>query len=110
MERSMGLLSNSIGPSSQRGIGHKPLRLETEALFCPLAHGSRRADLGLANGEASTSNGDTELHVHEIVDGVSKECRALVTTVHCAAGSIGETNFGTTSLAAPRDGMKNSRS
>ena len=55
-------------------------------------------------------NDDTELHVHEIVVGVSKERQALVTPVHCAAGSVGETNFGTTSLAAPRDGMKKSGS
>src|SRR5437588_9631996 len=32
------------------GIGHKPLRLETEALFCPFDHGPCGADLGLANG------------------------------------------------------------
>jgi hypothetical protein len=35
---------------------------------------------------------------------------AVVSPVHRAAGSVGETNFGTTSLAAPRDGMKKSGS
>jgi hypothetical protein len=46
------------------GIGHKPLWLETEALFCPLDHGPCRADLGLANGAGTFHvNDDTELEL-----------------------------------------------
>ena len=60
------------------GIGRKPLRLETEAILCSLDHGPRRADFGLANGAGRLHvNDDTELHVDEIVVGVSKECRPL---------------------------------
>jgi hypothetical protein len=46
-------------------------------------------------------NDDAELHVDEIIVGVSEKCRSLVSSVHWAAGSDGEMNFGTTSLAAP---------
>jgi len=61
------------------GIGYKPLRLETEAPFCPFDHGPCRADLGLANGARGFDvNDDAELHVDEIVVGVSEECRPLV--------------------------------
>src|SRR4030081_1481977 len=63
------------------GIAHKPLRLETEALFCPFDHGPCGADLGLANGAGCLDvNDDAELHVNEIVVGVSKECRPLVSS------------------------------
>src|ERR1700730_10447953 len=61
------------------GIGRKPLRLETEALLCSLDHGLRRTDLGLTNGAGRLDvNDDAELHVDEIVVGVSEECRLLV--------------------------------
>src|SRR6202790_4725682 len=61
------------------GIGRKPLRLETEALLGSLDHGLRRTDLGLTNGAGRLDvNDDAELHVDEIVVGVSEECRSLV--------------------------------
>src|SRR5437588_5608177 len=60
-------------------IGHKPFRLETEALFCPFDHGLRRTDLGLTNGTGRLDvNDDAELHIDEIVVRVSKECWSLV--------------------------------
>src|SRR6476646_10557573 len=59
-----------------RRISGKPLRLEPEALLRSLDHGLRRADLGLANGTGSLDiNDHSELHVDEIVVGVSEECR-----------------------------------
>src|ERR1700722_5458963 len=61
------------------GIGRKPLRLEAEALLRSLEHGLRRADLGLANGAGCLHvNDDAELHVDEIVVGVSEERWPLV--------------------------------
>src|SRR5450631_3699492 len=61
------------------GIADKPLRLETKALLGSLYHGLCRADLGLANGAGGLDvNDDAELHVDEIVVGVSKECWSLV--------------------------------
>src|SRR6201989_237686 len=65
--------------SSIGGIGHKPLRLKTEALLCSLNHGSGRPDLGLPDGARGLDiNDDAELHIDEIIVGVSEECRALV--------------------------------
>src|SRR3954467_2265077 len=84
------------------GIARKPFRLETEALLCSIDHCPGRADLSLANGAGCLNvNNDPELHVDEVVVGVSKSAGPLCAPVHCAAGSDGETNFGTTSLAAP---------
>src|ERR1700737_5069875 len=61
------------------GIPDKPLWLETKALFGPFNHGLCCADLGLANGAGCLDiNDDAELHVDEIVVGVSKECWPLV--------------------------------
>jgi hypothetical protein len=61
------------------GIPDKPLWLETKALFGPFDHGLRCADLGLANGAGCLDiNDDTELHVDQIVVGVSTECWPLV--------------------------------
>src|SRR5882757_9010525 len=58
------------------GIPDKPLRLETEALLCSLDHGLCRADFGLPNGAGGLDvNDDAELHVDEIVVGISEECR-----------------------------------
>jgi hypothetical protein len=63
------------------GIADKPLRLGPEALLCSLDHGLRRADLGLTSGARGLDvNDDAELHVDEIVVGVSKECRPLVSS------------------------------
>src|SRR5207237_8256229 len=63
------------------GIGRKPLRLETEALLGSLDHGLRCADLGLTNGTGSLNvNDDAELHVDEIIVGVSEERRPLVSS------------------------------
>src|SRR5277367_4805378 len=60
------------GPVS--GISNKPLRLETKALLCSFDHGLRRADLGLTNRAGRLDiNDDPELHVDEIIVGVSKE-------------------------------------
>ena len=60
------------------------------------------ADLGLANGAGSHDVDDNaESHVDEIVVGVSEECRCLVSAgPYWAAGSDGETNFGTKRLPA----------
>jgi hypothetical protein len=56
------------------GIGRKPIRLEAEALYGPLDHGLRRADLGWTNGAGRLDvDDDTELHVDEIVVGVSSD-------------------------------------
>lgn len=67
------------------GIPDKPLWLEAEALLCSFDHGLRRADLGLANGAGCLDvNDDAELHVDEIIVGVCKECRPLV-----SAGPLG---------------------
>src|SRR6476659_11353939 len=61
------------------GISDKPLWLEAEALFGPLDHGLCRADLGLADGAGCFNiNDDAELHVDEVVVGVSEESRSLV--------------------------------
>src|SRR5690349_19510354 len=63
------------------GIPDKSLRLEAEALLRSLDHGLRRADLSLANGAGCLDvNDDAELHVDEIIVGVSKECRSLVSS------------------------------
>ena len=60
-------------------IPDKPLWLEIKTLFGPLDHGLCCADLGLANGAGCLDiNDDAELHVDQIVVGVSKECRPLV--------------------------------
>src|ERR1700722_10923605 len=69
----------SIEAAPVGGIADKPLRLETKALLCSLEHGLRRADLGLANGAGCLHvNDDAELHVDEIVVGVSEERWPLV--------------------------------
>src|SRR5947209_5667600 len=60
------------------GIARKPFRLETEALLCSVDHGPGRADLSLTNGAGCLNvNNDPELHVDEVVLGVSKKCRVL---------------------------------
>src|SRR3954471_6600867 len=67
------------------GIADKPLRLEAKALLCSLDHGLRRADLGLANGAGRFDiDDDAELHVDQIIVGVSEECWPLV-----SAGPLG---------------------
>jgi hypothetical protein len=84
------------------GISDKPLRLKAEALLCSFDHGLCRADLGLPNGARGLDvNDDAELHVDEIVVGVSKECRSLMSAGPLGRGIGWRTNFGTTSLAAP---------
>src|ERR1700752_3051359 len=61
------------------GISDKPLRLKAEALLCSLDHGPCGADLGLPNGTGGLDvNDHAELHVDEIVVGISEECRSLV--------------------------------
>src|ERR1700704_6044122 len=61
------------------GISDKPLRLKAEALLCSLDHGSGRPDLCLPDGAGGLDiNDDAELHIDEIVVGVRKECRYLV--------------------------------
>src|SRR5437763_6289636 len=50
-----------------------------EALLCSVDHGPGRADLSLANGAGCLNvNNDPELHVDEVVVGVSKKCRSFV--------------------------------
>ena len=66
-------------------IPDKPLRLEAEAFLCSLDHGLCRPDLGLPNGAGGLDvNDNAELHIDEIVVGVSKEGRSLV-----SAGPLG---------------------
>src|SRR5829696_457134 len=66
-------------------IPDKPLRLEAEAFLCSLDHGLCRPDLGLPNGAGGLNvNDNAELHIDEIVVGVSKEGRSLV-----SAGPLG---------------------
>src|ERR1700712_836599 len=49
------------------GIADRPLRLEAKAPLCPLDHGLRRADLGLANGAGRLDiDDDAELHIDHI--------------------------------------------
>src|ERR1700690_713555 len=68
-----------VGTRTVAGIASKPFGLETEALLRSLNHGLCRTDLGLANGPRGLDiNDDAELHVDEIVVGVSEECRSLV--------------------------------
>src|SRR5712675_2581202 len=63
------------------GIPDKPLRLKTKALLRSLNHGPRRSDLGLADGAGGLDiNDDAELHIDEIIVGVSEECRSLVSS------------------------------
>src|SRR5450631_2275983 len=70
---------------SVSGIADKTLRLEAKALLCSLDHGLRRADLGLANGAGRLDiDDDAELHIDQIIVGVSEECRPLV-----SAGPLG---------------------
>src|SRR5205823_4647936 len=58
------------------GTAGKPFRLETKALLCSIDHGPGGADLSLANGAGCLNiNNDAELHVDEVVVGVSKKCR-----------------------------------
>jgi hypothetical protein len=53
---------------SAGGVGHKPLRPETEAILRSLDHGALRADFDLANGAGWFHvNDDTELHIDGIV-------------------------------------------
>src|SRR5450631_2513865 len=55
------------------GISDKSLGLKAEALLRSLDHGLCRADLSLPNGAGGFDiNDDTELHVDQIVIGVSK--------------------------------------
>ena len=73
--------------------GHLPRQLKTKALLCSLDHGSRRTDLGLANGAGRVDiNDDAELHVEEIVARVREECRSLCARL-LGCGSDGETNL-----------------
>ena len=61
------------------GIPDEPLWLETKALFGPFNHGLCCADLGLANSPGCLDiNDDAELHVDQIVVGVSEEGRSLM--------------------------------
>src|SRR4029077_990299 len=53
------------------GIPDKPSGLEAETLLCSLDHGPCRADLGTGGFDIKD---DAELHVDEIVVGVSEEC------------------------------------
>jgi hypothetical protein len=56
------------------GIGRKPLRLEAEALFCPLDHGLRCTDLGRTNGAG-------RLDVYAEAKGNGYDVKALRTIV-----------------------------
>src|SRR5882762_10217896 len=67
------------------GIPDKPLWFEAKTLLGPLKHGLCCIDLGLTNGAGCLDvNDDAELHVDEIVVGISEECRSLV-----SAGPLG---------------------
>src|SRR5947199_5890215 len=69
-------------------ISDKPLRLKAEALLCSLDHSLCRADFGLPNGAGGLDvNDDAELHVDEIVVGISKECRSLVSAAPLGRGT-----------------------
>ena len=58
------------------GVPDKPLWLETEALLGSFDHALCCADLNRA-GRLNV-NDDAELHVDQIIVGVSEECRPLV--------------------------------
>ena len=84
-------------------VGDQPLRVETEALHRSLHHGSRGADLGLADGAGRLDiDDDRVVGIDQVVRGIGEEGVALVAPVHCAAGSDREVNFGSTGLAAPK--------
>src|SRR5438270_464658 len=83
MRRDTLLLDEPVQHRSRTigGIGRESLGLETEALLRSFDHGLRRTDLGLANGARGLNvNDDTELHVDEVIVGISEECRALVSS------------------------------
>src|SRR4051795_621325 len=94
MRRDTLLLDQPVQHRSRpvSGIGRKPLRLETEALLCSFDHGLRCADLGLTNGAGRFNvNDDAELHVDEIIVGISEERRPLVSSgpLSCGIGWCG---------------------
>ena len=73
--------------------GHLPRQLKTKALLCSLDHGSRRTDLGLANGAGRVDiNDDAELHVEKVVARVSEDAGPLCARL-LGRGSDGETNL-----------------
>src|SRR5690349_6290985 len=83
-------------------VAREPFGLEGEALLGAFDHGLDRANFGLADGARCLDvHDDAELHVNQIIVGISKERRPAHGPVHWAAGSDGETNLGATSLAAP---------
>jgi len=50
------------------GIAREPLRLDSEALLCPLKHRLRRADLRLADGARRFDiHDDANLHIDQII-------------------------------------------
>lgn len=60
-------------------VGNKALRLQPEALGSPVDHGTRCADLGLANGAARLDiEDDRVLGVDQVVGGIGEEGVALV--------------------------------
>jgi len=66
-------------------------------------HYARGADLRLANGARGLDvHNHPKLHIDEIVIGVGEKGRSAHRPRPWAAGSDGETNFGVTSLAAPK--------
>src|SRR5438046_10644419 len=59
---------------SVSGIARKPVRLDTEALLCPIDHGPGRADLSLTDGAGCiTVNHDANLRLDQVVVGESQK-------------------------------------
>ena len=79
-----------------------PQRVWTRRNAAAPRDGFCHADLGLPNGARRFDVDDNRcFQINEIVVGIEKKACLLSAPVHCAAGSERETNFGSTSLAAP---------
>src|SRR5215831_2823076 len=95
-------------PVERRGrsigrVRRKTLGLQAEAFLGTADHRLRRADLRLTNGARGLDvDNHSELHIDEIVVGVGEKRRSSHRAGPLAAGSDGDTNFGVTSLAAPK--------
>src|SRR5262249_29279374 len=83
-------------------IGGEPLRLEAQALFGALQHGSCGAHFGLADRARGFNIHDhATLDVDQIVVGISEERRPFEGASPLRRWSEGDTNLGCTSVAAP---------
>src|SRR5262249_31388317 len=88
----------AVGRVSRQSRG-----LDAEALLGPLDHRLRRTDFGLADRTRGLDiHDDAALNIDQVVVRIGKECRAAHRASPLRRGSDGDTNFGLTSVAAPK--------